>query len=80
MSDFYSLAGAFKNIFKTTKDECPIHHKPMIEAPRVGKICPLCEKEKLDNAEKEMVRKIYEDNARKTLLRKSLVDDRATYA
>lgn len=80
MSDFYSLEGAFKNIFKTTEDECPIHHKPMIEAPRVGKICPLCEKEKLDNAEKEMVRKIYEDNARKTLLRKSLVDDSATYA
>ena len=66
MSDFYSLAGAFKNIFKTTKYECPIHHKPMIEAPRVGKSGPLGEKEKLDNSEKEMGRKSYEDNARKT--------------
>ncbi|ART99207.1 DnaA ATPase domain-containing protein [Lactobacillus gasseri] len=80
MSDFYSLSGAFGDLFKATKEKCPIHHKPMIEAPRVGKICPLCEKEKLDKAENEMVKKIYDDNARKTLLTKSLIDDPETYS
>lgn len=80
MSDFYSLSGAFDNLFKTKQEECPIHHTHLIEAPRVGEICPLCEKEKLDKSAKEMVKNIYEDNARKTLLKKSLIDDPETYS